>query len=71
MAEEKKQEIFDQYQFLKNQKRVSWVMPYQDKIAPELRFGPPIYDEKKSTYVWRTFKKGFNWGFILSGVTFT
>ena len=29
-------------------------------------FGPPVFDEYKSVYRWRQFKKGFSWGFILT-----
>ena len=31
-------------------------------------FGPPLFDETKSSYRWRLFKKGFLWGFMLGNV---
>ena len=67
-------------------KRVSWVQPdYWDlpdnernKLNPLViaharkrgEFGPPLFDERKSTHNWRHFKKGFNWGFMMMTTAF-
>ena len=77
-------EIINQIDFLRKKKSVAWVQ--DDKIPegiPEEKanilyryarrpgeFGPPMHDEKKNSYRWRHFKKGFNWGFILSSSIF-
>ena len=44
---------------LKQRKDVLWVDSHSLKPG---EFGPPVYEEKKTYYMWRLFKRGFNWG---------
>ena len=69
------------FESLNRNKKVSWVQPDHWNLDPAERakinplllkyarkkgeFGPPVFDERKRTYYWRNFKKGFNWGFII------
>ena len=48
-------------------------MPWPEgkQYDPATTFGPPIFDEKKRTYRWRKFTKGFSWGFLITGVSMT
>jgi hypothetical protein len=42
---------------LKKRRDIEWV----DESYTSL-FGPPVYDEKTSSYKFKLFKKGFTWG---------
>lgn len=46
---------------LKKRSDVAWV---DEKSVEEGGFGPPIFEEKSSSYKWRIFKRGFSWGIL-------